>query len=1062
MKTSWVIISLVSLSVTTVRAQNTPYQVTDRGAFYRVWQRTNYVAGPDGKQVPRVNKYTELAVGLHYQKSGQWMESKEVIEILPNGMAAAVQGQHQAYFPGNIYNGLIKLVTPDGIQMKSRPLGLSYGDGTNTVLIAELKVSVGQVVGSNEIIYPDAFTDFKADLRYTYTKAGFEQDIVLREQPPVPQAYGLNPQTARLQVLTEFFNSPEPKKTRQAASRQNDLDDTTLAFGTMKVMKGKAFSIGDQEQTAVRSKGIPVAKSWQHWEGRTFLVEELPVQNIKSQLEQLPEPANAVATASSASSMRHKVSAMRLLPPTRLVQTSTNAVRLAKADISQERGLVLDYVAVDSGADSFAFQEGETYVITGPVSFGGATFYGGAVIKFTPEAAGGIDLGFPNPDIQATPDHPVIFTSVDDNSVGEATGTGNPTTLTNVTFLPFVETEIRCFDFHYAGIAMIPFDPTSVTDCRFYDCYRAIQTPGEVALGLNNCLFSRCYIAVDCAFDPGDQWPWDLLIAEYVTADSGTYFLFGYPSGVQGLYDWCGNFNYYFYNCLFTRYPDPCDANSLCDPYVYAVCQTNNASCYQAAGAAEYYLASDSPYHGAGTTNIEFGMVPGLTMMTTFAPQDGGWPDTNGTDIGYHYPTNEDSDYDGLPDWWEWYWFGNFSHIGSERDGQGNTLLFDYQNGLNPSQISFTVRLGNQHFNATNVTGQFLVLGGVPSYEAVLANDTNMDDAVWSNYDGTVHLNLGPADGVYQVWIGLKGHAPGSVPAWIGTEVTLTRTPPQIVITNPTTNVVAQPYLQLQGYSAMPLASVRYDISNAVSSVTNHLGFVTRHTLDTNTLEYTSDYFQCYDILLTNGLNAITLRVTDPAGNMTTTNLSITLNYSTTTNPTIQITWPQDGMKICGNSFTLRGWTEDATAQVAASITDTNGNTNVVTGMVERDGKLWVENLPLGAGTNLLILAVTNTAGLSSVTNIAVVKSDLVLTMNPVTESLWHPWVTVTGYISDATQAVWINGVKATMTPRGDGTADWTASKVPVTEGGVASFDMTAYEPDEQQPDGSYGNGGGN
>ena len=66
-------------------------------------------------------------------------------------------------------------------------------------------------MGSNQVIYPDAFTDFKADLRYTYTKAGFEQDIILREQPPTPESFGLDPETTRLQVLTEFFNPPQPE-----------------------------------------------------------------------------------------------------------------------------------------------------------------------------------------------------------------------------------------------------------------------------------------------------------------------------------------------------------------------------------------------------------------------------------------------------------------------------------------------------------------------------------------------------------------------------------------------------------------------------------------------------------------------------------------------------------------------------------------------------------------------------------------------------------------------------------------------------------------------------------
>jgi hypothetical protein len=113
----------------------------------------------------------------------------------------------------------------------------------------------------------------------------------------------------------------------------------------------------------------------------------------------------------------------------------------------------------------------------------------------------------------------------------------------------------------------------------------------------------------------------------------------------------------------------------------------------------------------------------------------------------------------------------------------------------------------------------------------------------------------------------------------------------------------------------------------------------------------------------------------------------------------------------------------------------------------------------MASGANTLTLWVTNSAGLSSVTNIILVQSSLVLTMNPVTDDLWLPAVTVTGHVSDGTYAVWVNGKKATITRNGDGTGSWVAHQVPVSSGGVASFDMSAYAPNETQPDDSHGNG---
>ena len=75
------------------------------------------------------------------------------------------------------------------------------------MVIAALTNSVG-LVGNNQVIYPDAFTGFKADLRYTYTKSGFSQDVILRTQPPTPESLGVHPDTARLQIMTEFFRTP--------------------------------------------------------------------------------------------------------------------------------------------------------------------------------------------------------------------------------------------------------------------------------------------------------------------------------------------------------------------------------------------------------------------------------------------------------------------------------------------------------------------------------------------------------------------------------------------------------------------------------------------------------------------------------------------------------------------------------------------------------------------------------------------------------------------------------------------------------------------------------------
>ena len=309
-------------------------------------------------------------------------------------------------------------MTPDGKHLKSRPLGLSYEDGAKSVLIAELKDSIGQVVGANQVIYPDAFTDFKADIRYTYTKAGFEQDIILRESPLTPESYGLNPNTARLQVLTEFFDPPQPAVRTAKLPEQAgiSLNDGNLDFGVMKMMQGRAFLLGSDAHEG----GAAVGKSWVKLEGRQFLVEEVPVNALADELAQLPAPPTASARPKVNSTL-HVVSAKRLLPAPRLVKTSPGVqFRQVAQATTQPKGLVLDYQTINSSLTNYTFQGDTTYFISGNVNlYGINTLEGGAVIKYTNGTSASLNTLMVALNCQTAPYQPAIFTAKDDNSVGE-------------------------------------------------------------------------------------------------------------------------------------------------------------------------------------------------------------------------------------------------------------------------------------------------------------------------------------------------------------------------------------------------------------------------------------------------------------------------------------------------------------------------------------------------------------------------------------------------------------------------------------------------------------------
>jgi len=414
----------------------------------------------------------------------------------------------------------------------------------------------------------------------------------------------------------------------------------------------------------------------------------------------------------------------------------------------------------------------------------------------------------------------------------------------------------------------------------------------------------------------------------------------------------------------------------------------------------------------------------------------------------------------GLPCWWEFFWYGNLTNTVSS---SGNPLLTDYQNYTNgitpcdPNVISFTVSATNLYVSTEIVPVTINLQAGIPYYVAVLVNDTNYADAVWQPYTGTnLLVTLDGADGVYDVWVGLKGLPAAATVTWDTDDLdfTLDRVAPTMGITSPAlangAATVSKPYLQIQGWAGKPLASLSYDIRNALGAVSSVAGNVTDVAgYDPVYCKYMTNFFQCYDVPLATNDNFITLRVTDVAGNTTTTNFDVVLDYTGATNPpVVKVLWPQDGMAVSGTNITVRGTMSDETGTIQAQIVDASGNTNVITGLVERNGMFWLENVPLN-GTSQISLQTMDAAGNATTNNITIMPSALTLTINstPTGDDLYQPSGTVTGTVGDPDAVVTVNGQTATVDDsyaNDDGTYNWSADQVPIYGMGTATFDASA------------------
>lgn len=442
-----------SLSISTVAltlslnslAQSQETTIVERGPHQQTVQTVKQFVDSSGQTVTETNTFVQLTPGLHWfdRRTQGWEETKEEFEIAPNGRAVARRGQHQVVLSPNITTrGAVDLITSDDKHFQSRVFGISYFDPITgqSVLIAEVKDSIGELVAPNQVIYPDAFTDFHADLRMTYTKSGFEQDVILRERPPSPEQWGIDPARAQLQVMTEFIDPPVPLDRVGSTNTEPNrffiapnLTDERLDFGAMMIGQGKAFGLDDADGPSpidlADDKAVPVGKNWSVLDGRNFLIESVNYAAIAPALERLPAAPQASVdrpkrkTGQLAELVRERPQRVASV----LQPDSKESILVAKAGQAGRKGFVIDYVILTTIANH-TFKGDATYYLTNTAILSGVSIIeGGTVVKYTNSG----QIKFQGTvKCQTSAYRQAVFTSKDDNSLGEPIlgSTGNPST----------------------------------------------------------------------------------------------------------------------------------------------------------------------------------------------------------------------------------------------------------------------------------------------------------------------------------------------------------------------------------------------------------------------------------------------------------------------------------------------------------------------------------------------------------------------------------------------------------------------------------------------------------
>jgi hypothetical protein len=445
--------------------------------------------------------------------------------------------------------------------------------------------------------------------------------------------FGLNPDTTRLEVLTEFLDPLVPKGKKRVLRGETDPDkrrgmvspdllDTVLEAGSMVTGPGRAFVVPVKEPVADRSAEPPIGKNYQTIDERHILFEAIEYHDLAQLLKDLQarvggdsghiQPKRALASRRAG-----QVSRERLLPlPPVSEGAEARAIRVADASEGDRPGVLLDYYFVSSGSN-FTFVRDTTYYATGVSYLSGWTkIEGGAVIKYDQDASVVLLDGFPT--CYTGLYLPAVFTSKDNNTIGEpiAGSTGTPTGRYADYALYIVATsagEAGGFRIDSAdyGIVVSGGQGHHLRNLQMRNC----ASPVTYANGPNYGVTVGNALIKDCDYVVGGQaWPgW----MENVTFRNVAYLS-----------------NWELKNCL-------------------VVCVTNYGLAHQSTffgsadtglfatnNAGHHYLALGSPHRNAGTTNISARTRADIRERTTYPPGAQGTlaqRDTDLPDLGYHY-----------------------------------------------------------------------------------------------------------------------------------------------------------------------------------------------------------------------------------------------------------------------------------------------------------------------------------------------------------------------------------------------------------------------------------------
>lgn len=709
--------------------------------------------------------YVEIASGLNYQdESGALQPSRVIPKTLGGGAVTfdELPVKH-TFAPWSGQRVVVESTRRGGPTAKSALGGLSYYDLTSgrSALIAWV-TNVPVQAYDGGVFYEHAFLGVDADILYKVHPWGLEQDVVIFGGLPDPRDFGMDPEQTRLCALTELidFDLAGAGVTRAGtiAPAEPAVAALEVFVGSRRDWKriynwqpGSAYpEYGTLVMGGDKVAGFdrqPVAMRLFSARGRVFLSEEIRVSSVARVLPRLMNTGTDDQVVSI--QLIHRDNPIALPPVRPLDGLIAGKAREQGSQASLLPGLhlrggatpryVLDYINYSGTSTSnITFISNQTYYISGPLIMSGSklTIQPGAIVKLAANAYIGLQSGA-SVDCRSHAAGPAYFTSSYDTNIGEVVQSGASPLSNRYTkgfSISTTSNDVRGLIFNYAGTAIEIAAPGHhrIRDVKMLNSQRGLTVSGASTAEVINALFR----------DGSDG---ALLSCAGALFENCTFYKFtnSAVSGITNLTDVAVR-NSIFYdlnkafasNCSMQAIFEGNASYNVATGWMGSSVVTLASNTFEAGLGGSNYLVAGSSAINAGTTNAN---LVGLYHYTTAT---NGIKETNSiVDIGFHYPsvqdsdgdqlydfqedltgngdfdgsgtdfsswTNSDTDVDGMPDGWEWQYGLNpqVDDASSDLDGDGYSNLTEYQTGCDPASLGSRPSLvADYEFNEASWTG---------------------------------------------------------------------------------------------------------------------------------------------------------------------------------------------------------------------------------------------------------------------------------------------------------------------------------------------------------------------